>query len=85
MFQNRKEEKKITSTIQHDMELEYGDETKIVVTCLQGKSSSDCVIKDEPAIIEKKRSELFHIRVISKHTKFDTLFNSGSQANLISE
>ena len=28
---------------------------------------------------------LFHIRVISKHTKIDTLFDSGSQANLISK
>ena len=28
---------------------------------------------------------LFHVRVISKHTKIDTLFDSGSQANLISE
>lgn len=27
---------------------------------------------------------LFHIRVISKHTKIDTLFDGGSQANLIS-
>jgi hypothetical protein len=34
---------------------------------------------------EKTRIELFHIRVISKHTKIDTLFDSGSQANLISE
>ena len=29
--------------------------------------------------------ELFHVRVISKHTKIDTLFDSGSEANLISE
>ena len=34
---------------------------------------------------EKRRIELFHVRVISKHTKIDTLFDSGSQANLISE
>ena len=34
---------------------------------------------------EKRRIELFHLRVISKHTKIDTLFDSGSQANLISE
>ena len=31
------------------------------------------------------RIELFHIRFISKHTKIDTLFDSGSQENLISE
>jgi hypothetical protein len=34
---------------------------------------------------EKMRIELFHIRVVSKHTKIDTLFDSGSQANIISE
>jgi hypothetical protein len=34
---------------------------------------------------EKERIELFHIRVVSKHTKIDTLFDTGSQANLISE
>jgi hypothetical protein len=33
----------------------------------------------------KKKIEIFHIRVISKHTKIDTLFDTGSQANLISE
>lgn len=34
---------------------------------------------------EDKREELFTIRVISNHTKIDALFDSGSQANLISE
>ena len=34
---------------------------------------------------EKERIELFHIRVVSKHTKIDTLFDIGSQTNLISE
>ena len=34
---------------------------------------------------EDKRVELFHIRVTSKHTKIDTLFDSGSQENLISK
>jgi hypothetical protein len=31
------------------------------------------------------RSKLFHIRVIMKHTKIDTLIDSGSQSNLILE
>jgi hypothetical protein len=31
------------------------------------------------------RSNLFHIRVIMRHTKIDTLIDSGSQYNLISE
>jgi len=34
---------------------------------------------------ERKRSDLFHIRFISKHRKNDTHFDSGSQANLIYE
>jgi len=34
---------------------------------------------------ENRRIELFHIRVISKHNKIDSLFDSGSQANLISQ
>lgn len=34
---------------------------------------------------ETERINLFHIRVISKHTMMDTLFDNGSQANLISE
>ena len=33
---------------------------------------------------EETRIELFHVRVISKHTKIDTLFDSGYQDNLIS-
>jgi len=32
---------------------------------------------------ERERIEIFHIRVIKKHKKLDTLFDSGSQANLI--
>jgi hypothetical protein len=31
------------------------------------------------------RSNLFHIRVIMRHTKVDILIDSGSQSNLISE
>ena len=51
-------------------------------------SSSTCSAsssKYNNVVVEKKRIQLFHIRIISKHTKIDTLFDSGSQANLISE
>ncbi len=34
---------------------------------------------------ERKIIELFHIRVVIKNTKVETLFDSGSQENLISE
>jgi len=36
-------------------------------------------------IDQKKRNELFCVRVIVKNTKVDTLFNSLSQVNSISE
>ena len=62
-----------------------GDETKVIATSIQGNIPSCSVSRNEPVIDERKRSELFHIRVISKHTKIETLFDSGSQANLISE
>ena len=35
--------------------------------------------------VDETRIEIFHVRVISKHTNIDTLFDSGSQANLISK
>jgi hypothetical protein len=34
---------------------------------------------------ERKRNELFHIRVVSKYTKIDTLFDPGCQVNVIYE
>jgi hypothetical protein len=40
------------------------------------------VVSSMKLIMKKK---LFHIRVISKHTKIDTLFDTRSQANLIFE
>jgi hypothetical protein len=41
--------------------------------------------KSESVTYQKKRSELFNVRVIVKHAKVDTLFDSGSQVNLIYE
>jgi len=34
---------------------------------------------------DKKQNEFFHVRVIVKHTKVDTLFDNGSQVNMISK
>ena len=45
-------------------------------------STSNCHIH---APNEEERIELFHVRVISKHTKIDTLFDNGLQTKLISE
>ena len=44
-------------------------------------SSSSCLNITQD---DETRIEFFHVIVISKHTKIDTLFDSGSQANLIS-
>ena len=41
-------------------------------------STSNCHIE---APNEEERIELLHVRVISKHTKIDTLFDNGSQEN----
>ena len=71
------EENKTTTTIQHDLGSNSEDETKVLAMGLQGKSSFEYVSKVEPIIDEMKRSELFHIMVISKHTKIDNLFGSG--------
>jgi hypothetical protein len=52
-----------------------GDESKISLVGMTGKNGEDIDC----------RSKLFHIRVIMRHTKVDTLIDSGSQSNLISE
>jgi hypothetical protein len=41
--------------------------------------------KFESVTDQKKRSKIFHVRVIVKHTKLDILFDSGSQVNLLSK
>jgi hypothetical protein len=58
-----------------DLGSDSGDESKISLVGMIGKNGEeiDC------------RSNLFHIRVIMRHTKIDTLIDSGSQSNLISE
>jgi hypothetical protein len=49
------------------------DESKITTVGLTGKNGNGY----------DSRSKLFHIRVTMKHTKVDTLIDSGSQSNLI--
>ena len=49
---------------------------------LVGKSG-DSNVSDSSSDMEE--CKLFHIRVIIKHTKIDTLLDTGSQAKLISE
>lgn len=66
-----------------------GDETTVTTTSIKGKNSKASTSTSSYSVAndndERKRNELFHIRVISKDTKIDTLFDSRSQVNLISE
>lgn len=85
---NNKGEQKTIATTQQDLGFDWGDETKITAIGMKGKasiastSSSSKPIKPQG---DKERIELFHIRVTTKHTKVDTLFDSGSQVDPISE
>eukprot|EP00253_Pinus_taeda_P013359 PITA_13359 len=85
---NNKGKQNIATTTQQDLGSNSGDETKIITMGMKGIASNASIISSSKHIEsqnDKERSENFHIRVITKHTKVDTLFNSGSQVNLISE
>lgn len=64
------------------------DETKITAMGMKGIASNVSTNSSSKTIEsqnDKERSEIFHIRVITKHAKVDTVFDSGSQVNLISK
>jgi hypothetical protein len=73
--------------VQQDLGSDSGDEGTITAVGVQGKDSlhASSNSNNESHDDERKRNELFHIRFVSKHTKIDTLFDLGSQVNLISE
>jgi hypothetical protein len=73
--------------VQQDLCFDSGDEGKITTDGIQGKDSLHAISNsnNESHDDEQRRNELFHIRVVSKHTKIDTLFDLGSQVNLIFE
>ena len=82
-----KEKGKIFVIDEQDLGSDLGDEKKITAMGLKGKhvastSTSNC---SNDTHDEDTRIEIFHIRVVSKHTKIDTIFYSGSQANLVSK
>jgi hypothetical protein len=58
-----------------DLGSDSGDQSKIIVVGLTGKLGDGY----------DSRYKLFHIRVVMRHTKVDTLIDNGSQSNLISE
>jgi len=63
------------------------DEEKITFIGLQGKFSlhASSSYKIPSLGNDERRSELFHIRVVTKHTKVKNLFDLGSQVNLTSK
>jgi hypothetical protein len=73
--------------MQQDLVSDSGDEGKITMVGVQGKDSIHAFSSsnNESHDDERKMNELFHIRVVSKHTKIDTSFDPGSQVNLISK
>eukprot|EP00253_Pinus_taeda_P035413 PITA_35413 len=85
----KKFKKNTIAAIQKDLGLDSGDETIIAATGIKGKNFEASTSNSAQSIIdeehERKKHEIFHIRVVSKNQKIDTLFDSGSQVNLISE
>ena len=85
--------KQKTMATMQDLRSDSSDETLITVIGTKGtlsiNDSSDLVAStsylNEPVSHERKRNELFHIRVVIKNIKVETLFDLGSQANLISK
>jgi hypothetical protein len=73
--------------MKQDLGFDSEDEEKITTIGVQGKYSLHACLNsnNEYHDDQRKMNELFHIRVVSKHTKIDTLFDLSSQVNLISE
>ena len=73
-----------------DLGSDSEDETKISIVGVKGKtivgndsnigSSCASTSKYHDGSKDRKRNALFHIRVITKQTKIDTLIDSGSQS-----
>ena len=70
------------------------DDSKLSTIGIQGKGEGISVshhsrtsvdVQSSSSWDEKKRGQLFHVRIITKHTKIDVLFYSGSQVNFVSE
>jgi hypothetical protein len=86
-YANQGRKNTTAATVQVDLGSDSGDETQVVAMGIRGinyVASSSC-FRSVDVNDECKRSELFHIRVITHNVKVDTLVDSASQANLISE
>jgi hypothetical protein len=82
-----KGKKNIVALVQQDLGSNSDDEAQITVVAVQGILSSHASSSSPipSPNFERTRSEIFHIRVITKHTEVATLFYIGSQVNLIYE
>ena len=88
-----KGKQKTIETAQQYLGSDSVDETLITIVGTQGtlylhvnyESHASISSTNEPLPNERKRIELFQIRVFINHTKVETLFDSRSQANLIQE
>ena len=58
-FWNKEDEKTTATSIQHDLGSNFGDETKVVSTSIQGKIPSSYVSRNEHVIDIRNKSELF--------------------------
>jgi hypothetical protein len=75
-FKERKGRQTVAATTRPtNLGSDSGDESKVSLVGLTGKIGDGF----------DSRSKLFHIRVIMRHTKVNTLIDSGSQSNLILE
>ena len=96
-YGGNKDKGKATAAVIQDLGSDSGDETKVTVVRIQGKDKGTSLPIDAQSsysastnmlstskLNDKDRSALFHVHVIENHTKIDTLFDSGSQVNLIS-
>ena len=93
-FKDRKGKQKATVIVE-DLGLNFEDETKITIVGVKCKaiignesnigSSCASTSKDHVSSKDRKMNALFHIWVTTKQINIDTLIDSGSQANLISE
>lgn len=88
-----KGKQKAMATVQQNLGWHSSDQTLITTMGTRGtlsvNNNSNSIAStsylNEPTSNEWKRIESFHLRVIIKHTMVETLFNSTSQENLISE
>lgn len=60
--------------MQQDFGFDLGDETHVTIVGVQGKIPSHASYTSSVPSVESRRSKHFHIRVIIKHMKVDTLF-----------